>query len=196
MTKTADRYQQTQSHPHGCVSWNFYSLQPNVAHVSHPHGCVSWNVNSANDRINDRRHTLTGVWVEMFAMNTAIGISRVTPSRVCELKFYTAFIIDTMRSHTLTGVWVEIFASANVWHPLLSHPHGCVSWNLFLLRHWKMYWVTPSRVCELKLIFRCIYKIYQSSHPHGCVSWNNINCSVIIKRTLSHPHGCVSWNLR
>ena len=31
-----------------------------------------------------------------------------------------------------------------------SHPHGCVSWNLFISKEYLRYFVTPSRVCELK----------------------------------------------
>ena len=34
----------------------------------------------------------------------------------------------------------------------LSHPHGCVSWNLLHDINYPLPYVTPSRVCELKLI--------------------------------------------
>ena len=75
-------------------------------------------------------HTLTGVWVEM--------------NHVCRT--------NLMRSHTLTGVWVEIeYSNAMSDLKSKSHPHGCVSWNL-----WEA--------------FRQLRKI--PSHPHGCVSWN------------------------
>ena len=97
---------------------------------SHPHGCVSWN----NRYIKD-----LGNWI-------------VTPSRVCELKFWPSrknkifalchtltgvwveicrhfLIVDIGISHTLTGVWVEIDCLYFVLKGNVSHPHGCVSWN-------------------------------------------------------------------
>ena len=80
------------------------------------------------------RHTLTGVWVEM----TSDDI----------IRHYD------VTGHTLTGVWVEICRKASdCFNYYKSHPHGCVSWNpsravtRSLYRH-----VTPSRVCELKLL--------------------------------------------
>ena len=80
-----------------------------------------------------------------------------------------------------------------------------------------MYHVTPSRVCELKLLSAVLMWITAWSHPHGCVSWNYrlvvwivfypcvtpsrvcelkwIDYQVSYWWRLSHPHGCVSWNL-
>ena len=75
-----------------------------------------------------------------------------------------------------------------------SHPHGCVSWNLY----------------QLVLSY-----LHMESHPHGCVSWNlvclrmmqlashtltGVWVEMLKKHTIypvifmSHPHGCVSWN--
>ena len=161
--------------------------------------------------------------------------------------------------HTLTGVWVEIFKHIEGRPTLGSHPHGCVSWNLFgdsstygkpvtpsrvcelkfkpyisgdnILavtpsRVCELKWqcrkkyiqictVTPSRVCELKSGYRQQVSSPYASHPHGCVSWNDVLQLLIsykISHTLtgvwveiyififywiflpSHPHGCVSWN--
>ena len=140
-----------QSHPHGCVSWNIRQRDSDEIFWSHPHGCVSWNIKNPGyidiqpvtpSRVCElklplcrfqilkvERHTLTGVWVEIF---------------------FAFFIIRFLLSHTLTGVWVEILQNRpNVWfcsHTLTgvwveiskigykmifdrSHPHGCVSWN-------------------------------------------------------------------
>ena len=141
------------SHPHGCVSWNWkvrYTAYPR--RKSHPHGCVSWNVelwseieNLLSHTLTDvwveivflkpcepspAGHTLTGVWVEIVQWGQLRGAERVTPSRVCELKFeWQKYIVK----------WA------------LSHPHGCVSWNFFTAAPILGYFaVTPSRVCELK----------------------------------------------
>ena len=103
----------TASHPHGCVSWNDERYSAAVITVtSHPHGCVSWNCRLFGYIRGINRHTLTGVWVEMSA-SIASAMSRI--------------------SHTLTGVWVEI---------LSVHQRTMIPLH-----------VTPSRVCELKLIF-------------------------------------------
>ena len=66
-------------------------------------------------------------------------------------------------SHTLTGVWVEIFVVPDSWQWNMSHPHGCVSWNSIapgVLRDSRI--VTPSRVCELKLIYCWIIQQFPS----------------------------------
>ena len=118
-------------------------------------------------------HTLTGVWVEIELTTDDSKAIIVTPSRVCELKSVTLspaitpskshphgcvswnwikqILLETTRSHTLTGVWVEM---------LLSCPNGVG------------YFVTPSRVCELKLSSCKNDTSHSPSHPHGCVSWN------------------------
>ena len=173
-----------------------YSLAGfSVTPQSHPHGCVSWNVY--------RRPTST--W------------QTVTPSRVCELKFKLNKHDFVLWCHTLTGVWVEIYQSVPGSCGLLSHPHGCVSWNWgadFALSsapghtltgvwveitHSRMYchifghtltgvWVEISEKDYRQI---CCWE----SHPHGCVSWNAISVNIIIRIFSSHPHGCVSWNL-
>ena len=122
----------TVSHPHGCVSWNHTAPLCNrplgvtpsrvcelKSHLfqdqrscvrSHPHGCVSWNQSRIYQTTFCNSHTLTGVWVEMKS-----SITRAA-------RF----------SHTLTGVWVEI---PKIWQYIrlcVSHPHGCVSWNLWV----------------------------------------------------------------
>ena len=100
------------SHPHGCVSWNLISYGIyKFFSGSHPHGCVSWN-----SPIRKRER-----------------LKKVTPSRVCELKYYPDADGNINVSHTLTGVWVEI-------HNLLRGRPPPTSGG-----------VTPSRVCELKL---------------------------------------------
>ena len=97
------------------------------------------------------------MWVEIKIRKHIINSGRVTPSRVCELKW--------KRTH-----------SRCCW--CVSHPHGCVSWNQADKR-WKNYRdVTPSRVCELKLSGRFIKPDPYVSHPHGCVSWNRSNVVV------------------
>ena len=97
------------SHPHGCVSWN--GILRTLFHIhtkSHPHGCVSWNWFKLSCHWVSLSHTLTGVWVETASLYTYSNSSRVTPSRVCELK------------HMMT---------LNPPLRVRSHPHGCVSWN-------------------------------------------------------------------
>ena len=62
--------QDTESHPHGCVSWNGrVQATISVTFKSHPHGCVSWNYDKVRE-LEERK---------------------VTPSRVCELKFWEYF---------------------------------------------------------------------------------------------------------
>ena len=142
------------SHPHGCVSWNMScgipaernSVTPsrvcelkflttgisNFFNLSHPHGCVSWNYAIIGNGGALGSHTLTGVWVEINYNFTIKMPLRVTPSRVCELKFQTTRNRKPPISHTLTGVWVEI--------------PGVFLWEISVA-------VTPSRVCELKCAF-------------------------------------------
>ena len=81
-------------------------------------------------------HTLTGVWVEIIQS-----------------------MLDGMKSscHTLTGVWVEISTTSLAFCTFMSHPHGCVSWNINRKKSSLCYSVTPSRVCELK--FPCHFII-------------------------------------
>ena len=185
-----------ESHPHGCVSWNlqamhiYYRSRVTPSRVcelkffvkggvilfseSHPHGCVSWNFSNKEAIQNDIRHTLTGVWVEIFAADYHSQQNEVTPSRVCELK--------------------SLFGKHN-FPSRRSHPHGCVSWNTPYLRRavgyirhtltgvWveiikcavgsSNYSVTPSRVCELKSVSDLSVLSLKKSHPHGCVSWND-----------------------
>ena len=117
-------------------------------------------------------HTLTGVWVEICEFLRNSPCHKVTPSRVCELKLNRDNDVSFSRRHTLTGVWVEIRLPWLLWSPSsvtpsrvcelkflraarsklgkMSHPHGCVSWNVSI--RWKSTSkrVTPSRVCELK----------------------------------------------
>ena len=78
---------------------------------------------------------------------------KVTPSRVCELKCGMFGRGMFGMGHTLTGVWVEISSGSGYWFTISI--------------------VTPSRVCELKLVCCIISIIHGMSHPHGCVSWNN-----------------------
>ena len=142
----------SKSHPHGCVSWNILIQSINLSAMSHPHGCVSWNKNVYN-----------------FFNN----LSFVTPSRVCELKLLFRYSNYITQCHTLTGVWVEILELIKELDFLMSHPHGCVSWND--LNTWFEVGelrVTPSRVCELKSCPTIPRITHTSSHPHGCVSWN------------------------
>ena len=147
------------SHPHGCVSWNWGILSGNtqMLPVTPSRVCelkcwpLGWN------RWTSKRHTLTGVWVEMFdkSINSSLEFT-VTPSRVCELKFTLSNLVGDLSK---------------------SHPHGCVSWNFDIIGYSKCrrchtltgVWVeiavihytpflrqvTPSRVCELKFRWRC-----------------------------------------
>ena len=81
--------------------------------------------------------------------------------------------LDLFTRHTLTGVWVEIVNASFYQLWLLSHPHGCVSWNF-------------KTGVTMSIIFQ--------SHPHGCVSWNVNTVRNKKQEYRSHPHGCVSWN--
>ena len=128
-------------------------MRPNLPELilSHPHGCVSWN------NLSERESRLLSV----------------TPSRVCELKLLFRYSNYITQCHTLTGVWVEILELIKELDFLMSHPHGCVSWND--LNTWFEVGelrVTPSRVCELKSCPTIPRITHTSSHPHGCVSWN------------------------
>ena len=135
---------------------------------------------------------------------------------MCELKFSGNVDLDISYSHTLTGVWVEIVTRLSSALQPVSHPHGCVSWNIAAYIDKLFNGVTPSRVCELKF-----------SNPHTldaeiCVTpsrvcelkfrgldndgWDSVVtpsrvCELKLKifgsispLSMSHPHGCVSWN--
>ena len=118
-----------KSHPHGCVSWNLGVRWSYLFDgLSHPHGCVSWN------------------WLKV----KKSAMQKVTPSRVCELKFVYRGLWHQQGSHTLTGVWVEMLKNSRKLRRFPSHPHGCVSWNFTSITYDNGY----------------------MSHPHGCVSWN------------------------
>ena len=112
---------------------------------------MSWNSNIFSNIPIATSHTLTGVWVEIPPPHLLPCWKIVTPSRVCELKFFMQgfnshenrshphgcvswnplprLSCRTVHSHTLTGVWVEIY---------VCNKRG------------KNSTVTPSRVCELK----------------------------------------------
>ena len=96
------------SHPHGCVSWNRsqnealseISVTPSrVCELKYDSAIIAHYVPVTPSRVcelkfwlqhsktNIRRHTLTGVWVEIILWAEFNKHISVTPSRVCELKF-------------------------------------------------------------------------------------------------------------
>ena len=89
--------------------------------------------------------------LKFYDIDTGDTINVVTPSRVCELKSEVPDINWFTLRHTLTGVWVEIM----VWNAelpiLLSHTLTGV-------------WV--------EMVIMPLLAVRSSSHPHGCVSWN------------------------
>ena len=96
---------------------------------SHPHGCVSWNIWSNLSSPRVIRHTLTGVWVEIWCNYSWFTPIMSHPHGCVSWNLLCPQRIHDRWSHTLTGVWVEI-KSAFISSPLFkSHPHGCVSWN-------------------------------------------------------------------
>ena len=164
----------SSSHPHGCVSWNKNKLLSRIASPqSHPHGCVSWN----------------------FLHMGVYSYIRVTPSRVCELKFYD---IDT-------GDTINVVTPSRVCE--LKSPFRCS----FRQRNL----VTPSRVCELKsevpdinwftlrhtltgvwveiMVWNAELPILLS-HTLTGVWVEMVIMPLLAVRSSSHPHGCVSWN--
>ena len=192
-------------------------LRNYLSSLSHPHGCVSWNLKVSSGSFKGMRHTLTGVWVEIFcACSKSLWTYSHTLTGVwVEIAPFTvnvAFFI----SHTLTGVWVEISWSVCGFFRNKSHPHGCVSWN------------TPTNIVKPNVYSHTLTGVWveiprgesresalYSSHPHGCVSWNYKPMTIagcLTSHTLtgvwveirgvrtyslvvlSHPHGCVSWN--
>ena len=76
------------------------------------------------------------------------------------------------KSHTLTGVWVEIA------HVLIDSETGAV---------------TPSRVCELKLV-RNEHGYWDIRHTLTGVWVEIVRVNAPLSPRPSHPHGCVSWN--
>ena len=52
---------------------------------------------------------------------------------MCELKSLEWRQGGVGLCHTLTGVWVEMWSSGTNIYFILSHPHGCVSWNMYLV---------------------------------------------------------------
>ena len=164
-----------KSHPHGCVSWNNNQLKFILPrHQSHPHGCVSWNCCCIFYNDFHKSHTLTGVWVEITDDGINVPNSIVTPSRVCELKSAKkSKKSNDDDGHTLTGVWVEIMLISVTSIPILSHPHGCVSWNsLKILSDLPQECHTLTGVWVEISSYAAEIAEYGASHPHGCVSWN------------------------
>ena len=79
-----------------------------------------------------------------------MSICRVTPSRVCELKYYV---------------------SARKMEAILVTPSRvCELKYHFAIYKRKIMVVTPSRVCELKYKVSDVGLQEKVSHPHGCVS--------------------------
>ena len=209
----------TKSHPHGCVSWNWWSQSCyDRFRWSHPHGCVSWN-RAKIERANEKC---------------------VTPSRVCELKSGSFWDLSSdKRSHPHGCVSWNCNYIRRVKLMIKSHPHGCVSWNVIIPSTWNMIfchtltgvwveicvmlfsflslkshtltgvwveicawwwialllWVTPSRVCELKFIMP-LHTPSETRHTLTGV-WVEMLLKCLIGTVCgSHPHGCVSWNFR
>ena len=185
------------SHPHGCVSWNKI-----VRHVappqkgSHPHGCVSWNLTES----------------------VLLQRSWVTPSRVCELKFGIEWAVNALCMVTPSRVCELKYEHLNGHSEMiLSHPHGCVSWNV-RVRELKLHSLRHTLTGVWVEMMKKIKKLSEIlSHPHGCVSWNSFFIDIIIAHSChtltgvwveiffmcflsasdgSHPHGCVSWNAK
>ena len=76
----------SQSHPHGCVSWNYkVGRLWTLCHVTPSRVCELKCLSCRTVRIPGS-HTLTGVWVEMAISVIFTRWPQVTPSRVCELK--------------------------------------------------------------------------------------------------------------
>ena len=120
--------------------------------ASHPHGCVSWNSDFKEIDTFSDCHTLTGVWVEIWIVYMSTPLRRsVTPSRVCELK-----------SPVRRAVSLEI----------MSHPHGCVSWNHYGAA--PFLWYVSSTLTGVWVEISALpdFSTRHASHPHGCVSWN------------------------
>ena len=162
------------SHPHGCVSWNIDFKVFFYFGMSHPHGCVSWNWFTLDfiyftflvtpSRVCELKfkmvdsgtrivpcHTLTGVWVEI---SIFVGVRSWSSSHPhgCvswNLTKFSLFSIILSHPHGCVS-WNFIFLKGGLL--CVSHPHGCVSWNdRFVIIEFN-YDVTPSRVCELKLL--------------------------------------------
>ena len=141
------------SHPHGCVSWNFNICNFNFRWLFTPSRVCELKYQGFAKQNYTISHTLTGVWVEIcwdstaswwFCGHTLTGVwveinvskakfllNTVTPSRVCELKYFCKFHKSIL---------------------VTSHPHGCVSWNWIAVFKGSFRFVTPSRVCELKFL--------------------------------------------
>ena len=79
-----------------------------TAEKSHPHGCVSWNGYGGSQAEMARRHTLTGVWVEIDHATELAALTLSHPHGCVSWNIAKQFVIP--------------FESG-------SHPHGCVSWN-------------------------------------------------------------------
>ena len=185
--------------------------------MSHPHGCVSWNFwrccKSQKGIVTPSRVCELKCKIAFASAWTA----KVTPSRVCELKsIFLLQFYQLLWSHPHGCVSWNAFINQSAFTPRKSHPHGCVSWNEYMVSvttddsgshpHGCVSWniiilfaihellVTPSRVCELKFILHTSQLFSSLSHTLTGV-WVEIHlsCRHII-RNGSHPHGCVSWN--
>ena len=76
----------------------------------------------------------------------------------------------------------------------MSHPHGCVSWNIGTVWGLVMCWRHTLTGVWVEIQIQLLQQAGRMSHPHGCVSWNGELVGVK-KAAVSHPHGCVSWNI-
>ena len=206
------------SHPHGCVSWNFIFAASSPERMSHTltgvwvemkSRLVSSSISPCHTltgvwveilsiaaTTSSTGHTLTGVWVEIMAAAAVSVGAEVTPSRVCELKFHSLRHITRFRCVTPSRVCeLKLGYELSTYDTVMSHPHGCVSWNLAAFVSVSMPFVTPSRVCELKSTLRRQRLTSRRVTPSRVCE---LKCWTLVwdrKSSESHPHGCVSWNL-
>ena len=97
-------------------------------------------------------HTLTGVWVEIWLRLLYNLFIKSHPHGCVSWNISDLIFTVNFGSHPHGCVSWNIKSASAVKNAKVSHPHGCVSWNYAVCRAYLNNVVTPSRVCELKLL--------------------------------------------
>ena len=164
-----------ESHPHGCVSWNYILPRKRLLPSRHTLTGVWVEIfKSAISLVHPQGHTLTGVWVEIYfkeAKESALQshphgcvswnkykkirslIDKVTPSRVCELKLYTSLGLlpdGFVTPSRVCELKFEISAALVIFSNVT--PSRVCELKSVMIHTRKSNVVTPSRVCELKYL--------------------------------------------
>ena len=135
--------------------------------TSHPHGCVSWNLRAMQIIVLFSKSHPHGCvsWNARRQHEINMGRSHTLTGVWVEICCYHS--PPRYRRHTLTGVWVEIYpVKVLVEYINVTPSRVCELKCVWRQTDDKMQEVTPSRVCELKYCntawFRLMYCVTPS----------------------------------